>query len=82
MAYSLGFGAINFIFALPAIRSIDTIGRRRLLLITLPFMAMFMLGAGLSGFVVEETSRIGITACFLFCMYFVMTTLGKEADEN
>ncbi|KAG5985177.1 hypothetical protein E4U55_000813 [Claviceps digitariae] len=47
MAYSLGFGAINFLFALPAIRSIDTIGRRRWLNITLPFMAIFMLGAAI-----------------------------------
>lgn len=60
-------GAINFLFGLPAIRSIDTIGRRKLLITTLPFMAVFMLGAGLSAFIDDEERRIGVTACFLFC---------------
>ncbi|KAG5920758.1 hypothetical protein E4U42_006080 [Claviceps africana] len=59
-------GAINFLFALPAIRSIDTIGRRRWLNITLPFMAIFMLGAAVSGYIEDINTRIGITACFLF----------------
>ncbi|KJZ76758.1 hypothetical protein HIM_03635 [Hirsutella minnesotensis 3608] len=66
MAYSLGFGAINFLFALPAIKSIDTLGRRRWLLLTLPFMALFMLGAGLAGLIVDETTRKGVTALFLY----------------
>ncbi|KFG82291.1 sugar transporter [Metarhizium anisopliae] len=66
MAYSLGFGAINFVFALPAVRSIDTLGRRRWLLLTLPFMAVFMLGAGLSENVRDDATRNGVTACFLF----------------
>jgi hypothetical protein len=33
---SLGFGAINFLFAIPALYTIDTFGRRKLLLITFP----------------------------------------------
>ncbi|EHK43777.1 hypothetical protein TRIATDRAFT_86874 [Trichoderma atroviride IMI 206040] len=66
MVYSLGFGAINFLFALPAVRSIDTMGRRRWLLITLPFMALFMLGAGLSFMIETPTIRIGVAAFFLF----------------
>ncbi|KAH0599186.1 hypothetical protein MHUMG1_03303 [Metarhizium humberi] len=66
MAYSLGFGAINFVFALPAVKSIDTLGRRRWLLLTLPFMAVFMLGAGLSENVRDDATRNGVTACFLF----------------
>ncbi|KAG6011063.1 hypothetical protein E4U21_000094 [Claviceps maximensis] len=66
MAYSFGFGAINFLFALPAVRSIDTIGRRRWLNITLPFMAIFMLGAAVSGHIEDINSRISVTACFLF----------------
>lgn len=69
MAYSLGFGAINFIFALPAVKSIDTLGRRRWLNITLPFMSVFMLGAGMAGFIQDQSTRIGITACFLFCRF-------------
>jgi hypothetical protein len=36
---SLGFGIINFLFAIPAIYTIDTFGRRGLLLTTFPLMA-------------------------------------------
>ncbi|KIL94419.1 hypothetical protein FAVG1_02983 [Fusarium avenaceum] len=45
MGYSLGFGAVNFFFALPAMRSIDIIGRRSWLLSTLPFMSFFLMAA-------------------------------------
>lgn len=37
----MGFGIINFLFAIPAIWTIDTFGRRNLLLSTFPFMALF-----------------------------------------
>ncbi|KAH8127443.1 hypothetical protein FP744_10004338 [Trichoderma asperellum] len=66
MSYSLGFGAINFLFALPAVRSIDTLGRRKWLLATLPFMALFMLGAGLAFTIETPRIRIGVAAFFLF----------------
>ncbi|ODA76026.1 hypothetical protein RJ55_08308 [Drechmeria coniospora] len=66
MAYSVGFGAINFLFALPAIKSIDVLGRRKWLNITLPFMALFMLGAALCAFIPDQEKRIGFTALFLF----------------
>ncbi|KAK5995691.1 Putative polyol transporter 2-like protein [Cladobotryum mycophilum] len=65
MGYSLGFGAINFLFALPAIRSIDTLGRRKWLLITLPFMSLFMLAAALSFKISHHDTRIGVAAFFL-----------------
>ncbi|KAF7679855.1 general substrate transporter [Alternaria burnsii] len=38
---SAGFGLINFLFAFPAVWTIDTFGRRNLLLFTFPFMAIF-----------------------------------------
>jgi hypothetical protein len=38
---SMGFGIINFVFALPAVWTIDTFGRRNLLLFTFPFLALF-----------------------------------------
>lgn len=44
---SMGFGIINFVFALPAVYAIDTFGRRNLLLSTFPFMAIFHLLTGL-----------------------------------
>jgi hypothetical protein len=40
---SMGFGIINFLFAIPAIWTIDTFGRRNLLLATFPFMAIFQI---------------------------------------
>lgn len=73
MAYSLGFGAINFVFALPAVRSIDTLGRRRWLLMTLPFMALFMLGGALSFSIDDGSTRTGIVALFLFREYCPLT---------
>jgi MFS family permease len=39
----MGFGIINFLFAIPAIWTIDTFGRRNLLLATFPFMAFFQI---------------------------------------
>lgn len=36
LAASLGFGIVNFLFALPAFYTIDTFGRRNLLLTTFP----------------------------------------------
>jgi hypothetical protein len=59
-------GAINFFFGLPAIKSIDTIGRRKWLLTTLPLMAVFMLGAALAFMIDNPSTRTGIVAVFLF----------------
>lgn len=39
LAASLGFGAVNFLFAIPAFYTIDTFGRRNLLLTTFPVSA-------------------------------------------
>jgi len=54
---SLGFGIINFLFAIPAIYTIDTFGRRGLLLTTFPLMACFLLYTGMSFFIPLETHR-------------------------
>ncbi|RCI11556.1 hypothetical protein L249_7568 [Ophiocordyceps polyrhachis-furcata BCC 54312] len=60
-------GAINFVFALPAVKSIDTMGRRKWLLGTLPLMALSMLGASLaSRFDDGGELRRGVTAGFLY----------------
>ncbi|RDB25309.1 DDB1- and CUL4-associated factor 7 [Hypsizygus marmoreus] len=48
---SFGFGAINFVFAFPAIYTIDTFGRRNLLLTTFPLMAIFLLMTGFALYV-------------------------------
>lgn len=45
---SWGIGLVNFLFAFPAYYLIDKRGRRWLLLVALPFMALSMLGASLA----------------------------------
>ncbi|KAJ5628927.1 MFS sugar transporter, partial [Penicillium lividum] len=45
---SMGTGILNWVFALPAVFTIDTWGRRNLLLFTFPFLAIFLFWAGFS----------------------------------
>ncbi|KAJ0296669.1 hypothetical protein COL516b_011369 [Colletotrichum fioriniae] len=69
MLYSLGFGAINFLFGLLAIRSIDVFGRRRWLLVTLPLMCMLLAAAAMSFLIPKGPVQIGIVALFIFSVY-------------
>ncbi|KAI1360078.1 sugar transporter-domain-containing protein [Xylaria arbuscula] len=48
MTFSFGFGAVNFFFGLPAFKTIDTLGRRKWLIWTLPLMSFFMFAGALS----------------------------------
>ncbi|KAN0116412.1 major facilitator superfamily [Russula decolorans] len=69
---SWGFGALNFVMALPAVYTIDTFGRRNLLLITFPLMSLFLLMTGFAFWIPEGTSRIAVVALgiYLFdCVY-------------
>ncbi|KAI0528494.1 hypothetical protein GGR58DRAFT_526120 [Xylaria digitata] len=67
MLYSLGYGTINFLFGLPAIRTIDTLGRRKWLVVTLPLMCLFMTSAALSTLIPNGTdARGGVIALFIF----------------
>jgi len=63
---SLGFGAVNFVFAFPALFTIDTFGRRTLLLFTFPQMAWTLLAAGLCFLLPEGKARLGTVAAFIF----------------
>ena len=64
---SFGFGAVNFIFAIPAFFTIDTFGRRALLLFTFPQMAWTLLAAGFSFYIPEESSaHLGVIALFVY----------------
>ncbi|KAF7981549.1 hypothetical protein HWV62_33149 [Athelia sp. TMB] len=65
---SLGFGAVNFVFAFPALFTIDTFGRRNLLLFTFPQMAWTLLAAGFCFLISPDlgTARIGLIALFVF----------------
>ncbi|QKX59808.1 uncharacterized protein TRUGW13939_06950 [Talaromyces rugulosus] len=65
---SLGFGVVNWLFAIPAVYTIDTFGRRNLLLSTFPLMALCMYFTGFSFWIPEKhhTARIGCIALGMF----------------
>ncbi|KAH8906564.1 hypothetical protein BR93DRAFT_617137 [Coniochaeta sp. PMI_546] len=72
---SLGFGLVNFFFALPAIWTIDTYGRRSLLLFTFPQMAWSLLAAGLCTLIPSSNgggAHLGLVALFIyiFCAFY------------
>lgn len=73
LLFAMGFGIINFLFALPAFYTIDTLGRRSLLLITFPFLAFFQLltaiGLALPG-EGRSKGRIAIAGMYLFGVFY------------
>jgi len=72
LASSLGFGALNWLFALPAVFTIDTFGRRNLLLFTFPCMAICLLITGFSFWSTSETGRVtGVSiGIYLFAIFY------------
>ncbi|KAG1869386.1 hypothetical protein DFJ58DRAFT_765797 [Suillus subalutaceus] len=72
LASSLGFGALNWVFALPAVFTIDTYGRRNLLLFTFPCMAICLLITGFSFWSTSETGRVaGVSiGIYLFAIFY------------
>jgi MFS family permease len=65
---SAGFGIINFVFAFPAIWTIDTFGRRNLLLFTFPLMALFQFIMVIAFAVPDGVARraLAIVGMYLF----------------
>ena len=67
----MGIGIINFTCALPAFYTIDTFGRRNLLLVTFPFLALFQLlnaiAFKLKG---AAQTRLIITGMYLFSIAY------------
>jgi MFS family permease len=63
---SWGFGLINFIFAWPAVWTIDTYGRRALLLFTFPNMCWTLLAAGLCFLIPAGTAHLAMVALFVY----------------
>lgn len=58
---------MNFIFAFPAVWTIDTFGRRALLLFTFPQMAWTLLAAGLCFLIpTESKAHLALVATFIF----------------
>lgn len=67
LTFSLIFGAVNFLFAFPALKTIDTFGRRSLLLFTFPQMTWTLLAAGLCTLIPSSNSaRTGLVALFVY----------------
>ncbi|OKL60740.1 hypothetical protein UA08_04244 [Talaromyces atroroseus] len=73
---SMGTGILNWVFALPAMLTIDTFGRRNLLLTTFPFLAICLLWTGFSFWiepeVVDSTKRVAMvtTGMYLFEVFY------------
>ncbi|KAL4999955.1 hypothetical protein BDV10DRAFT_193242 [Aspergillus recurvatus] len=73
---SMGTGILNWVFAIPAFLTIDTWGRRNLLLFTFPFLAIWLLWAGFSFWIEPEitTSRKRVamvtTGMYLFEVFY------------
>ncbi|KAI8684559.1 MFS domain-containing protein [Fusarium falciforme] len=64
---SMGFGLVNFVFAWPAVWTIDTFGRRSLLLFTFPQMAWTLLAAGLCTLIPGTGgAHLGLVAMFVY----------------
>ncbi|KAI1430662.1 hypothetical protein GGR50DRAFT_698783 [Xylaria sp. CBS 124048] len=66
LAASLGFGAVNFLFAIPALYTIDTFGRRKLLLFTFPLMSLFLFYTGFSFYIPSGTARTANVALGIY----------------
>ncbi|PSN65094.1 sugar transporter-like protein [Corynespora cassiicola Philippines] len=64
---SWGFGLVNFVFAWPAIWTIDTFGRRSLLLFTFPNMCWSLLAAGLCYLIPQDSkAHLALVALFVY----------------
>ncbi|GAB7357315.1 hypothetical protein MBLNU459_g8277t1 [Dothideomycetes sp. NU459] len=74
LAASMGFGIINFVFALPAFWTIDSFGRRNLLLSTFPFMALFQLLIAIAFAATELYSHVQtglvLLGMYLFAVFY------------
>lgn len=68
---TLGTGLANWLFAIPAIYTIDTFGRRSLLLFTFPIMSLCMLITAF-GFTFQGTARLATVASglYLFMVFY------------
>ncbi|KAL8727745.1 MAG: hypothetical protein Q9166_005858 [cf. Caloplaca sp. 2 TL-2023] len=64
---SWGFGLINFVFAWPAVWTIDTYGRRALLLFTFPHMAWTLLASGFCFYIPNDSpAHLGMITLFIY----------------
>lgn len=73
---SIGFGALNFVFAIPALFTIDTYGRRTLLLFTFPNMCWSLLAGGMCFFIPDQTTRTALVALFVY-IFTIFYSIGE-----
>lgn len=73
---SLGTGAVNFIFAIPAIYTIDTFGRRNLLLTTFPLMSICLFFTGFSFWIPPGTAQLACVATGIY-LFMVVYSPGE-----
>jgi hypothetical protein len=66
----MGTGILNWVFAVPAIFTIDRWGRRNLLLFTFPFLAITLLWTGFSFWIKGSKAKVA------------MVTTGKCLGED
>ena len=64
----MGVGIINFLFAIPAFFTIDRFGRRKLLLATFPFLALFQLFNAIA--FIKGNTRLIIAGLYLFALAY------------
>ncbi|KAG4429914.1 hypothetical protein IFR05_014603 [Cadophora sp. M221] len=73
---SLGTGIVNWLFAIPAVKTIDTFGRRNLLLTTFPLMGIFLLFTGFSFYIESDQARLGCVATGIY-LFMVVYSPGE-----
>ncbi|SCU79043.1 LAMI_0A07074g1_1 [Lachancea mirantina] len=66
LAASLGFGLVNFFFAIPAFFMIDRFGRRFLLLNTFPWMGVFLLLTGFAFWIPGHKAQLGVVSMGIY----------------
>ena len=83
----MGTGITNWIFALPAVYTIDTYGRRNLLLFGFPVMCIFLFWTGFSFFIDQDnedsTRRVGMIAFGIYAFmaaYVSYTTFARPTQ--
>lgn len=67
----MGTGILNWVFAIPAVFTIDRWGRRNLLLFTFPFLAICLLWTGMSFFGTGQLEvGLVVTGMYLFEVFY------------
>jgi sugar porter (SP) family MFS transporter len=75
---SLGYGAVQVLATIPTLFLIDTKGRRKLCMITFPFMCIFLLAGGLSLLNPSEdrAAKLGPVVLFVY-LFTIAYSLGE-----